>query len=127
MGRIWLLWGCLLGFLSVALGAFGAHALQALLDSQQMDTLAIANQYMSFHALALLALGLWSHWEKWSSSLWAGMCFVLGTVLFSGSLYVLVLLNLRAAAFVTPVGGSLFLLGWILFAFSVVKTKSQII
>ena len=127
MGRIWLLWGCVLGFLSVALGAFAAHALKVSLSPEEMAILATANQYMSFHALALLGLGLWSHWEKWSSSLWAGICFLLGTILFSGSLYIYVLLRLKAAAMITPVGGSLFLLGWLFFAVSVIRTKNTII
>ncbi len=127
MGRIWLLWGCILGFLSVALGAFAAHGLKATLEPEQMAILRTANEYMSFHALALLALGLWSHWEKWSASLITGICFLLGVVIFSGSLYIYVLLNLRAAAMVTPIGGSLFLLGWVLFAVSILKTKNPII
>ena len=127
MGRIWLLWGCVLGFFSVALGAFAAHGLKQSLDFDQMAILATANQYMSFHALALLGLGLWSHWEKWSSSLWTGLCFLIGTILFSGSLYVYALLGFKTAAMITPVGGTLFLIGWILFAISVVRTKNTII
>ena len=127
MGRIWLMWGCIFGFLSVALGAFGAHALKSILSLEEMSILATANQYMTYHALALMGLGLWSHWEKWSSSLWTGLCFIFGIVFFSGSLYIYVLLNLSKAALVTPFGGSLFLLGWILFAVSIVRTKNSII
>ena len=126
MGRIWILWGCIFGFISVALGAFGAHGLKSILDNSDMAILSTANQYMTYHALALLALGLWSHWEKRSSSLWAGLCFTVGIVLFSGSLYVLVFMDLRAAGMITPMGGTLFLIGWILFALSVIRTKSNI-
>lgn len=127
MGRIWLLWGCIFAFLAVALGAFGAHGLEPILDPKQMKTLHTANQYLSYHALALLALGLWSHWEKWSSSFWPGICFLLGIILFSGSLYVLVFLQWRTAAFITPIGGSLFLLGWLLFAISIIRTRNSIV
>jgi uncharacterized membrane protein YgdD (TMEM256/DUF423 family) len=127
VGRIWLLWGCIFGFLSVALGAFAAHALKNLLEPSDLTILATANQYMSYHAFALLALGLWSHWEKWSSSLWTGLCFIFGIVFFSGSLYILVLFDLRKAGMITPFGGSLFLLGWILFAVSIIRTKNSII
>lgn len=127
MGRIWLLWGCIFGFLSVALGAFGAHGLKAILSLEQLQVLGTANQYMMYHSFALVALGLWSHWEKWSSNLWAGLCFTLGIVLFSGSLYILVFMDLKAAGMITPLGGSLFLLGWVLFALSVIRTKSSII
>lgn len=127
MGRIWLLWGCVLGFFTVALGAFGAHALKALVEPDKMEVLHTANQYMAYHAFALLALGLWNHWEKWSGTLLAGLCFLLGVILFSGSLYVYVLMDVREAAMITPLGGSLFLLGWIFFAIAVVRTKNNII
>ncbi len=127
MGRIWLLWGCLLGFCSVALGAFGAHALKEMVEPEKMAVLATANQYLSLHAFALLALGLWNHWEKWATTVAAGLCFLLGVVVFSGSLYVYVLLELPTAAMITPVGGSLFLLGWIFFAVSVVRTRNSIV
>ncbi|MCB0377817.1 MAG: DUF423 domain-containing protein [Bdellovibrionales bacterium] len=127
MGRIWLLWGCIFGLLTVALGAFGAHSFQSFLSAEQMTTLHTANQYLAYHSFALLTLGLWSHWEKWASSFLPGICFVLGVVLFSGSLYVYVFLGLRWVAFITPVGGSLFILGWILFAVSVVRTKNSIV
>lgn len=127
MGRIWLLWGCVLGFMGVALGAFATHSLKDVLDSEQMAILATANQYMSYHAFALLTLGLWNHWEKWSTTLWAGLCFLIGVVFFSGSLYVYVLTGFKTAAMITPVGGSLFLIGWIFFAISVVRTKNTII
>jgi uncharacterized membrane protein YgdD (TMEM256/DUF423 family) len=127
MGRIWLLWGCIICFLYVGLGAFGAHALKEILTSEKMATLAIANQYMGFHGLALLALGLWNHWEKWSTTLWAGGCFLFGIIFFSGSLYIYVLLELKTAARITPVGGGLFLLGWLLFSLSVIRTKNNII
>ena len=127
MGRIWLLWGCLLCFLFVALGAFGAHGLKNLLEPEKMAILHTANQYLGFHGFALLALGLWNHWEKWSATLWAGLCFLVGALLFSGSLYIYVLLELKTAAMITPIGGSLFLVGWLLFGFSVIRTKSNII
>ncbi len=127
MGRIWLLWGCILGFISVALGAFGAHSLKPLMTEDKMEILLTANQYMAYHAFALLILGLWSHWEKWSSTLFTGLCFLLGTVIFSGSLYCYVLFELRTAAMLTPIGGSLFLLGWILFAVTIIRTRGSII
>lgn len=127
MGRMWILWGCIFGFLSVALGAFGAHALKPLITIEQMEILKTANLYLMFHAVALLGLGLWNHWEKWSSTFVTGLCFVFGVILFSGSLYAYVLTGVRFLAMITPVGGSLFLIGWLLFAFSVIRTKSNII
>ena len=127
MGRIWLLWGCIFAFVAVGLGAFATHSLKSLLDEGMLAILDTANQYLAYHSFALLALGLWSHWEKWASSLWAGMSFVLGIILFSGSLYVYVLLGLKWAVFITPVGGSLFMLGWLFFALSIIRTKSSLV
>lgn len=127
MGRVWLLCGCIFSFLSVALGAFAAHGLKPLLTSEQMAILETANHYLGFHAVALLALGLWSHWEKWTSPVWTGNCFVLGIIFFSGSLYAYVLTGVKWLAMITPVGGSLFLIGWLLFAMSVIRTKNTII
>ena len=127
MGRVWLLWGCIFGFLTVLLGTFAAHGLQQMFEPQKLEIIHTANRYLAYHAFALLALGLWSHWEKWSSSLWVGLCFVMGIILFSGSLYVYVLFELKAAAMVAPVGGTLFMLGWLLFAFTILRTKNSII
>ena len=127
MGRIWLLWGCLLAMTSVILGAFGAHSFKNFLEPDQMQILTTANYYMGYHAMALLALGLWNHWEKWSATLFTGLCFLIGVVLFSGSLYVIVFLEFRKAGMITPIGGTLFIIGWVLFAISVIKTKNTIV
>ena len=127
MGRVWLLWGCIFGFAAVACGAFGAHGLKNILSPEKMEIFNTATQYMGQHGLALLALGLWNHWEKWSSTLWTGLSFLLGIVIFSGSLYCYVLMDLKFAAMATPFGGGLFLLGWALFAVSVLRTKNTII
>lgn len=127
MGRVWLLWGCIFGFMAVGLGAFATHGLEKTLDPEMLKTLDTANRYLAYHAFALLAFGLWSHWEKWSSGLWTGLFFVLGIILFSGSLYIYVLMGLHWAVFITPVGGTFFLIGWISFALSIFRTRSSII
>ncbi len=127
MGRFWLMMGCLFAGLSVLLGAFAAHALRNTLGAHELEIFEVATKYMMFHALALLALGLWSHWEKWSSSFWAGICFVFGILLFSGSLYALAMLQLSAVGFLTPVGGVLFVLGWTNFLWSVFRTRNKFV
>ena len=127
MGRMWLLCGCVFGLLSVALGAFATHSLEPILNASQLETLGTANRYMTYHSFALLTLGLWSHWERWASSFLAGNCFVLGNILFSGSLYIYVFTGFRWVAMMTPVGGVLLMLGWLLFAISVMSTKNSII
>jgi uncharacterized membrane protein YgdD (TMEM256/DUF423 family) len=127
MGRFWLMMGCLFAGLSVLVGAFAAHALKGSLDADAMAIYDTATRYMMFHAVALLALGLWSHWEKWSSSFWAGFCFVLGIILFSGSLYGLVLLQIQSLAYLTPAGGILFVLGWSNFMVSIFFTRNKFV
>lgn len=121
MAKNWLVLSCLLGFFYVALGAFGAHALKDLIAPEKMVTLGIANQYLGFHALALGLFGLWSQIHSKVSGRGVGLCFLAGIALFSGSLYVYVLLGQKWAAMITPLGGSLFLVGWVLFLLSVVK------
>ena len=127
MGRVWLLCGCLFAFLFVGLGAFGAHALEPLLNSKQLATLDTANLYLGYHSIALLALGLWSHWEKWASSFLAGIFFVLGICLFSGSLYGMAFTDIEWLAFGTPAGGILFILGWLKFLYSIFNTRNNFI
>jgi uncharacterized membrane protein YgdD (TMEM256/DUF423 family) len=125
---MWLLAGAILGGLAVAAGAFGAHGLKSMFqadgalsaaDQQQLANWETAARYQMHHALALLAVGLLSrrHPSRW---LWlAGLAFVLGTALFSGCLYVLVLSGHTWLGAVVPVGGLLFLAGWAALAFAV--------
>jgi uncharacterized membrane protein YgdD (TMEM256/DUF423 family) len=103
-----------MGFLGVAMGAFGAHALEATLRANEREsTFATATQYHLVHALALLAVA-WTA-TRWQDNLvsWAGYLFVLGIVLFSGSLYALSVSNQRWLGAITPLGGLAFLAGWV--------------
>ncbi len=127
MGRFWLMLGCLFSGLTVVCGAFGAHLLKGTMDAHSMEIFDIATRYMMFHAMALLALGLWSHWEKWASCFWAGFFFVVGILLFSGSLYAMVFVEISWLPYLTPVGGVSFILGWIYFLFSIFSTRSKFI
>lgn len=123
MARAWLLWGCLLAMLSVILGAFAAHSLKAILAPDRLKILATANHYLGYHALALVALGLWSSSQKKLSTKAPGFCFILGSFVFSGSLYALVLLEQPKLGMITPIGGVLFIVGWALFALKIFKSK----
>ncbi len=114
MERTFLILGALMGFLGVALGAFGAHALEATLKANGREgTFATATQYHMYHALALLAVA-WAA-SRWPDNLvsWAGYLFVIGILLFSGSLYALSITNQRWLGAVTPLGGLAFLAGWV--------------
>lgn len=108
--------GALSAFLSVALGAFGAHALKTRLSADLLAIFETGVRYQFYHALALL-LTAWALRQGASGAAqWAGGCFVAGTLLFSGSLYALALSGARWLGAVTPLGGLAFLMGWVLLA-----------
>lgn len=118
MKRIFLTCGALYGALAVALGAFGAHALKARLAPELLAHWGTATQYLALHALALLATGLLMERQPPRRPLaLAGQAFLLGTTLFSGSLFLRVLLDMPSWGMVTPLGGALLILGWLLLAF----------
>jgi uncharacterized membrane protein YgdD (TMEM256/DUF423 family) len=101
------------GFLSVCLGAFAAHGLKSHLDAYQLSIWQTGVQYQMYHSLALLMVAL-LYLHKPSKSLkLAGLAFILGALLFSGSLYALALGAPRWLGAVTPLGGLGFLLGWL--------------
>jgi len=102
-----------LGFTGVALGAFGAHALKARLAPEMLAAFETAVRYQLTHALALLAVA-------WACTRWpgrpaqaSGWLFIIGTLLFSGSLYALSLTGVRELGIVTPFGGMALLTGWL--------------
>lgn len=119
MEKVFFLIGALSGAVSVALGAFGAHALRERLTPQLLDTFETGVRYEIYHAFAILVVAL--ALTRWSSPLigYAGWAFVLGTILFSGSLYLLALTDTRWLGAITPLGGVAFLAGWVLLAFGV--------
>jgi uncharacterized membrane protein YgdD (TMEM256/DUF423 family) len=109
---VWLALGALNGLLAVAGGAFAAHALAGAVDERALAAFRTGADYHTIHALALLAVAALSLGPRSAWLTAAGSFFVAGILLFSGSLYVLALTGARAAAFVTPFGGTAFLLGW---------------
>jgi uncharacterized membrane protein YgdD (TMEM256/DUF423 family) len=113
MARIFFLLGALLAGLSVALGAFGAHALRERLDAGMLANFETGARYQMYHALALLAVA-WtvSRFPNSQLPMFAGWLFVLGIVLFSGSLYLMAFTGQRWLGAVTPFGGVAFIAGW---------------
>jgi uncharacterized membrane protein YgdD (TMEM256/DUF423 family) len=129
--RTFLILGALFGFIGVALGAFGSHVIRSRLPPERVATFETGVRYQLWHALALIAVVFVgslrfsprssgpSHeftllegsiqWPAWV----AGLLFVAGIVLFSGSLYALALSGRRAWGIVTPLGGACLLLGWL--------------
>ena len=113
MDKIHLVSGSLLGGLSVLLGAFGAHALKGAVSEYYLQVFETACRYQMYHALALLFVGL--SYAK-GAPLWmgsAGALFLIGTLLFSGSLYLLVLTKIKILGAITPLGGLCLILGWV--------------
>jgi len=110
--RIFWIAGAILAFLAVGAGAFGAHALRARVAPDLLEVFETGARYNMYHALALLAAG-------WAAGQWpgalstaAGWLFIAGTLIFSGSLYLLALTGVRWLGAITPIGGVAFLAGW---------------
>jgi uncharacterized membrane protein YgdD (TMEM256/DUF423 family) len=112
MDRLFFGLGCASALIAVALGAFGAHGLRARIVPDMLLTFEIAVRYQMYHALALLAVGAVAGRLPGGAAAAAGWLFVAGTVVFSGSLYVLALTGQRWLGAVTPLGGVAFLAGW---------------
>ncbi len=105
MERIFFILGSLSGLLAVAAGAFGAHALRQRLPSDMLSIFETGARYQMYHALALLAAAMAASIRQVPGIYLAGWCFVVGTVLFSGSLYLLAFTENRMIGAVTPLGG----------------------
>ena len=121
-GSLLLALGAVSGAISVMLGAFGAHALKVRLSADALSAFQTAVQYQMVHSLALIAVGLWlaRHPEDMLSR-YAAFAFCFGILFFSGSLYGLTLGGPRWLGPVTPIGGTLFIAGWFLFAATAIK------
>lgn len=121
MERTFAALGAVSAFAAVAAGAFGAHALKSRLSPDLLVIFETGARYQMYHALGMLA-------AAWAFSRWpgaavaaAGWLFVLGTVLFSGSLYALALTGVRWLGAITPLGGVAFLLGWLALGWSALR------
>lgn len=121
MDRIFFALGAASAMIAVAAGAFGAHGLAERLSDDMMEVYQTAARYQIYHALALMAVA-WAT-TRWPGTLTtnAGWLFVAGTVLFSGSLYVLSLTGIRWLGVITPLGGVAFLAGWACLVWAAVR------
>ena len=121
MDRVFFGLGAVSAMLAVGAGAFGAHALRARISPEHLAIFETGARYQIYHALALLAVA-WAV-SRWPGSLpvFAGWLFVLGSILFSGSLYILALTGTRWWGAVTPIGGLAFLGGWVCLVLTAVR------
>jgi len=121
MERTFLAIGALSAGLAVVAGAFGAHGLRARLSPDMMAVFETAARYHMYHALGLLAVAVVAGRVTERGAVLAGWLFVAGTVLFSGSLYLLALGGPRWLGAVTPLGGLCFIVGWLALAWSALR------
>jgi uncharacterized membrane protein YgdD (TMEM256/DUF423 family) len=119
MTRVCFVLGALSAGIAVALGAFAAHGLRGRLTPELLAVFEVGVRYQMYHALGLLAVA-WAH-TRWSGGLViaSGLMFAAGTVVFSGSLYLLALTGQRWVGAITPLGGVALVLGWVLLAWGV--------
>ena len=121
--QMWLLVGALSGFLVVALGAFGAHALKGTLASYGRDIYEKAVLYQMFHTAALLAIGILQRQNAAFAPV--GWFFLIGIILFCGSLYVLAITGVKWLGAITPLGGLAFLAGWLWLAYLLLRENNS--
>ncbi|WDZ55849.1 DUF423 domain-containing protein [Paenibacillus polymyxa] len=120
--KILLLLGCIVMFLAVALGAFGAHALKKRLSADMISIFQTGIQYQIAHGLGLLLLGVLADSLVHSSLIvTAGWVMLVGILLFSGSLYALSISGVRKLGAITPIGGLAFLASWVIVIVAVVQ------
>ena len=117
---LWLRLIAISGALSVMFGAFGAHGLEDRLSASYLDTFNTAVRYQFLHTLALLGIiCLPDHLVKLRTLHWVAISFAAGVLLFSGSLYLLILFDIPSLGVITPIGGAALILGWVLLLLSV--------
>ena len=122
MEKTFMLLASILGGLAVALGAFGSHGLSGRLSADLLNTYEIAVRYQFYHALALIGVvAALTRWPNASAAVWAGWLFVAGVLIFSGSLYLLVLSGVRWLGAITPIGGVAMVAGWICLAWAALR------
>jgi uncharacterized membrane protein YgdD (TMEM256/DUF423 family) len=130
MHKSFLVSGIVLAGLAVALGAFGAHGLKKVVDEQSVEVFKTGVQYQFYHALALILTSILSIHFSSQQIKWAGNLFIGGIILFSGSLYAITAfktMELTVPKFIgpiTPVGGLLFIAGWISLLIAVIKKNN---
>ncbi len=116
MEKTWVRLGSIAGFLGVAAGAFGAHALTGRIDAHLLDVFATGSRYALVHGVALVLVGALSMRRPVAALRVAGVGFAAGVLLFSGSLWTMALTGQRWLGAVTPLGGLGFLVGWLALA-----------
>lgn len=121
MARWWLVIGSVAGFLGVAGGAFGAHALKARLSEQMLANFETGTRYLLVHAVALLVVGVLASRPGAPSLGGVGWSFSVGMLVFTGSLWLMALTGTRWLGAITPIGGTALIVGWVLLAWAAAR------
>ena len=122
MNRTFITLGAVSAAVAVGLGAFAAHGLEGQVEERALAAFETGAQYQMYHALGLIAVGLFpTHRSRLSTA--AGWAFVVGTICFSGGLYAWTLTGVGPLMAVVPLGGISFILGWLFFAFAAVGPR----
>ncbi|MFB5267313.1 DUF423 domain-containing protein [Paenibacillus enshidis] len=126
MQRRWVMLGAFMMMLSVAIGAFGAHALGPRIGEHNLTIYETGVKYHMIHAAGLLIIGLAAgQWGASSKLKWAARLLFTGIILFSGSLYLLSITNIRILGAITPLGGVCFMGGWLLLMLTAAGLKKD--
>ena len=126
MNKLFLKIGAFLAGLSIALGAFGAHAFKVALEaSNRTETYETAAKYQMYGALALIFVGILTDKIPHKFLTWAGYAFIVGTIIFSGSLYLICATGVTMWGAIAPIGGASLMVGWILLFMAVSQKSSQ--
>jgi len=102
------------GLFAVALGAFGAHGLKAIISPEMLEVYKTGVQYQFYHTFALLSVGILMNFNQSKALKWSATLFIIGMILFSGSLYLLAISGVKALGIITPFGGITWIAAWIL-------------
>lgn len=120
MMKVFIILGALNAMMAVGTGAFGAHGLEGKLSDKYMSIWEKATTYQMYHGLGLLVIGLINGTTSMNVN-WAGWLLFFGIVFFSGSLYFLALTQVRILGAITPIGGVLFIIGWLVLVIATLK------
>ena len=122
--KIFLKAGAISGALAVLLGAFGAHILKTLIAPEMLEVYKTGIQYQFYHAFALLVTGLLMKFNPSQTLKWSGYLFIAGIIVFSGFLYLLAISGIKAFGMIVPIGGLMFVAGWICLLVHILRIRS---
>lgn len=121
MLKLFVFLGAINAFLTVALGAFGAHGLRGRLDEYYYGVFQTGVQYHMMHAIGLMLIGILAQWLSPAAMNTAGWIMLFGIIIFSGSLYILSITGIKWLGAITPIGGVLFLVAWAFVAYAALR------